>query len=306
MTTIPVRVAEITEEAAGIRSLRLVRGDGAPLGPYEAGAHIDVAGPTGVVRQYSLCGPPDDPSSLLIAVKREVESRGGSVALHRVEVGDTLEISEPRNLLTLADDADRHVLVAGGIGITPLLSMAYELHRRGAPFELIYFARTREGAAFADLLEYRAEFREQVQVCVGVPRGEQPTVLKERACALTSASHVYTCGPAGFMEQVASVFGPIVGERHVHVEHFVAAATDTSDDTPFTVELDTGEVFELPAPDHHQPLAPGGHELRHRTARLPRDRRDAHGLGLPRLAHAGFLPARRSHPNGQPIRYVSG
>jgi vanillate O-demethylase ferredoxin subunit len=246
MTNTLVHVAEIAEEASGIRSLRLVREDGTPLGPYEAGAHIDVVGPTGVLRQYSLCSPPDDPSSLLIAVKRETRSRGGSEALHTVEVGDSLQIGEPRNLLALAGDADKHVLVAGGIGVTPLLSMAYELHRRGAEFEMHYFARSWDEAAFADLLENRAEFREQVRLHFGVPRTDQPALLSEVTSALTPASHVYTCGPDGFMDQVTAVFAPVVEAENLHVEHFVATEIDTSGDKPFVVELDTGEVFEVP------------------------------------------------------------
>ncbi|MFJ8655762.1 PDR/VanB family oxidoreductase [Streptomyces rochei] len=245
--SVSVRVAEVIAETPRIRALRLVREDGAPFTPYRAGAHVDVTGPTGVLRQYSLCSPPEDASSLLIAVKREAESRGGSAALHEVDEGDRLEVGEPRNLLTVADDADRHLLVAGGIGITPLLSMAYELRRRGAEFTLYYFARSREEAAFVDLLERRVEFGDRVRLRFGVPRTEQPAMLMREAAGLTAASHVYTCGPQGFMDQVTAVFEPVVGSENVHVENFTATEIDTSGDQPFTVELDTGEVFDVPA-----------------------------------------------------------
>ncbi|MEV8067761.1 PDR/VanB family oxidoreductase [Streptomyces sp. NPDC085995] len=245
--SVSVRVAEVITETPRIRALRLVREDGAPFTPYRAGAHVDVTGPTGVLRQYSLCSPPEDASSLLIAVKREPESRGGSAALHEVGEGDRLEVGEPRNLLTVADDADRHLLVAGGIGITPLLSMAYELQRRGAQFTLYYFARSREEAAFVDLLEHRVEFGDRVRLRFGVPRTDQPAELRREAAGLTAASHVYTCGPQGFMDQVTAAFEPVVGSEHVHVENFTATEIDTSGDRPFTVELDTGEVFEIPA-----------------------------------------------------------
>jgi vanillate O-demethylase ferredoxin subunit len=246
MTNILVRVADIVEETADIRTLRLVRDDGVPLGPYQAGAHIDVTGPTGVLRQYSLCNPPDDPSSLLIAVKREPESRGGSEALHKVSVGDRLEIGEPRNLLTLVDNADKHFLIAGGIGITPLLSMAYELSCRRAEFELHYFARARAEAAFGDLLDSGVDFSDKVHLHFGVPRTDHPAMLASVVSALTPAGHVYTCGPQGFMDQVTAAFAPVVGEDRVHVEHFVSAEIDTSGDQAFNVELDTGEVFEIP------------------------------------------------------------
>lgn len=242
-----VRVAEVVEETPDIRTLRLTREDGAPFVRYEAGAHIDVVGPTGVLRQYSLCSPPSDPSSLLIAVKREAKSRGGSVALHEVSTGDHIKISEPRNLLTIAKGADRHILIAGGIGVTPLLSMAYEIYSWGEEFELHYFARSRDQAAFVDLLENRVDFSERVHLHFGTPRSEQPGVLAAVASTATRATHVYTCGPDGFMEQVAAVFAPVVGEDHVHTEHFVATVIDSSDDKAFSVELDTGEEFEIPA-----------------------------------------------------------
>jgi ferredoxin-NADP reductase len=246
MTTIPVRVVGVTGEAEGIRSLRLARVDGAPFGPHEAGAHVDVVGPTGLVRQYSLCGPPDDPSSLLIAVKREPDSRGGSEALHAVDVGDTLEIGPPRNLLGVVPGAVRHVLVAGGIGITPLLSLAYELNRRDADFVLHYFARSADTAAFTDLLQRRAAFRDRVHLHFGLPRDAHPGVLEQLVADLPPAGHVYTCGPQGFMDAVRAAAAPVIGDDHVHVEHFVPVEVDTSGDQAFTVELDTGEEFEIP------------------------------------------------------------
>ncbi|MET8800364.1 PDR/VanB family oxidoreductase [Nocardia sp. NPDC004568] len=247
MTDIKVVVAEIVTETPAVRSLRLVREDGAPLGPYRAGAHIDVTGPTGVLRQYSLCGPPAETTSLTIAVKREPESRGGSAALHELREGDIVEIGAPRNILTVAPAADRHLLIAAGIGITPLLSMAYELHSTGAEFTLVYFGRSRAETAFLDLLENRAEFRDRLRLHIGCTRAEQRTALAAVAAGLTADSAVYTCGPAGFMDTVAELMTPVVGIANVHIEHFEAAAADTSGDTAFTVELDTGESFEIPA-----------------------------------------------------------
>lgn len=246
MTSIKVRVDEIIEETPQIRSLRLVRPDGEPLGPYPAGAHIDVTGPTGVLRQYSLCGPPDEPGSLLIAVKLEPESRGGSRALHDVRVGDLLEVSAPRNLLGLADKADSHLLIAAGIGITPLLSMAYELSGRGEAFTLHYFARSREQAAFAALLESDERFIGRVHLHTAVPREETDHLLRALAVARGSNDHVYTCGPVPFMDLVCAVFTPQVGADNVHLEHFTAAEIDTSADRPFVVELD-GQDYQIPA-----------------------------------------------------------
>jgi vanillate O-demethylase ferredoxin subunit len=242
-----VVVSEIVSETPNIRLLRLAREDGAPLGPYRAGAHIDVIGPTGILRQYSLCGPPTETATLAIAVKREPQSRGGSAALHRLCAGDIIEIGAPRNILGVVAGADRHVLIAAGIGITPLLSMAYELHSGGAEFTLVYITRDRTETAFADLLENRVEFRDRVRLHIGLPREEQRGVLESVAATLTRDSAVYTCGPTGFMEAVAQIVTPMVGETNVHTEHFEAAEVDNSGDTAFTVELDTGESFEIPA-----------------------------------------------------------
>lgn len=247
MSSVKVVVSHIVDETPSIRSLRLVRDGGGALGPYEAGAHIDVTGPTGVLRQYSLCGPPTEPDSLLIAVKRELESRGGSDALHRIREGDILEISEPRNILGVAPDADTHLLIAAGIGVTPLLSMAYHLHDSGANFQLHYFSRSREHTAFLELLEERAEFRDRVHLHIGVTREQQKAVLVALAAPASSSSAVYTCGPEGFMDTVASIFTPAVGPDNVHIEHFVASDIDTSGDTEFIVEMDTGESFGVPA-----------------------------------------------------------
>lgn len=240
-------VTAVTEEAPGIRALRLQHLDGRPFTPFRAGAHVDVVGPTGALRQYSLASDPHDPSALLIAVKLEPESRGGSAALHQIAVGDRLEIGEPRNLIGVIDGADRHLLVAGGVGVTPLLAMAYDLNRRGEDFHLHYVARSRESAAFVELLESGVDFANRVTFHFGVPRGEQPALFASLLTSLTTDSHVYTCGPDGFMDSVANVARPVVGDDHVHIEHFTAAELDTTGDTPFTVELDTGEVFEIPA-----------------------------------------------------------
>lgn len=241
-----VRVAEVSSETDEIRTLRLVREDGAAFTQYTAGAHIDVTGPTGVLRQYSLCSPPGDPSSLLIAVKKEPKSRGGSSALHAVREGDRLKIGKPRNLLSIHDDATQHILVAGGIGVTPLLSMCYELWQRNAEFTLHYFASSREKMAFRQLLEERAEFTTRVNLYFGVSSDERARLLTEAALSLSNTAHVYTCGPGPFMDQVTSIFAPVLGEDQVHQELFVAEPADTRNDKPFVIEIDDSE-YEIPS-----------------------------------------------------------
>lgn len=242
-----VRVAEVLEETSNIKSFRLQRTDGAAFDPYPAGAHIDIVGPTALVRQYSLCSPPDTAEDYVIAVKLEPESRGGSSALHdQVKVGQELEISAPRNLLSVASDADRHILVAAGIGVTPMISIAYHLHRAGQEFDLHYFARSRGEAAFCELLSERSGFGERVHFHFGLKREDQPSVLDKAFLGLTAASHVYTCGPEGFMDRVQQHASAVIPEENVHIEHFQAGAPiDTDSDVPFEVELD-GEVYEVP------------------------------------------------------------
>ena len=123
--TLTVRVSRKQNEALDIDSFELVAADGSVLPPFSAGSHIDVHLPGGWVRQYSLCNNPTESHRYLIAVLRDPNSRGGSKAMHElVNEGDALHISPPRNHFALAHDAQRHILLAGGIGITPILCMA--------------------------------------------------------------------------------------------------------------------------------------------------------------------------------------
>lgn len=217
-----VRVEKVVEEAVGIRSFRLVPCDGAALAPYEPGAHVDVLGPTGVTRQYSLCSPPDDASGYLIAVKREDASRGGSAALHdNVQEGAELAISAPRNLFSLAPQASAFLLFAAGIGITPLLSMAYKLNREGSPYHLHYFARSREHAAFLRLLE-SAPFEGKVTLHLGVEREALGQVLGDCMASAGAGALAYTCGPSAFMARVVEEGERVLGPDTVHLEHFQA------------------------------------------------------------------------------------
>ena len=146
-------VAARRDATARIVVLDLVSPDGAGLPEFAAGAHVDVLvdDTAGLVRQYSLCGPPHDLTRYRLAVLAETASRGGSLGMHRLREGDRLRISRPRNRFGVSDQAHRHLLVAGGIGVTPLLAMAHALQVAGAEYELHYCARSRADAAFLDL-----------------------------------------------------------------------------------------------------------------------------------------------------------
>ena len=242
-----VTVIGALDETGSVRVLRLARADGTPLAPYRAGAHVDVTGPTGITRPYSLCGRPGETGTYTIAVKREADSRGGSQALHdRTGVGTQLTVGAPRNLFGLSPDAAEHHLVAAGIGITPLLAMAYELHARGAEFRLHYVARNRAEAAFAALLE-QSGFSHRVVRHFGLGRQAAGEALAEALTGLPEGAHVYTCGPHDFMRYVRELAARSLPEERIHSELFQAVAEpDTGPDDGFEVELDTGEVYTVP------------------------------------------------------------
>lgn len=243
-----VKIERIVDEALDIRSFRLVRSDGQPLDTYEPGAHVDLTGPTGVTRQYSLCSPPQDRRAYLVAVKKEAQSRGGSLALHeQVEEGMELEMGAPRNLFRLDASAREHVLFAAGIGVTPLLSMAYRLLDSGQPWRLHYFARSAQYAAFTDLLS--ETFGEQVVFHYGIEPGDLDGALSACLEQAGTAAHVYTCGPAPFMNKVVDVAARTRGDDAIHLEHFQAdPAANSGPSGAFEVELaSSGVVLQVPA-----------------------------------------------------------
>src|SRR5580704_15968315 len=137
--TMRLLVQAVRPEANGIVGLKLASGDGRLLPPFEAGAHVDVHLGEGLCRQYSLIGDVSG-SCYEIAVKLEPRSMGGSARMHQLKPGDELVVGQPRNNFPIVRDAASHVLFAGGIGVTPLLSMARTFVRAGTPFHLHYFA----------------------------------------------------------------------------------------------------------------------------------------------------------------------
>ncbi|MGC5257788.1 PDR/VanB family oxidoreductase [Gordonia sp. DT218] len=245
MSLIDVIVSDVVQETPTVKTFYLSKPDGTPIGSYSPGAHIDVMGPTAITRQYSLCSRPDGRESFAVAVKRETDSRGGSVALHEVKVGDALKISEPRNLLEMGSDASHHVLVAAGIGITPMLSMARYMDVEGISFELHYFSRTEEDAAFLPLLRDRCP--EKLYAHVGVARDRQDALLESALARAVDGTHVYVCGPDGFMTKVVALAERFVPAGAVHFENFHATAQPSAEcNTAFEVELE-GETYSVPA-----------------------------------------------------------
>jgi vanillate monooxygenase ferredoxin subunit len=199
-----VRVARKKTEADGICSLELVLPSGAALPAFTAGSHIDVQLPGGLTRQYSLCNNPSEAHRYVIAVLRDPASRGGSEAVHAlVKEGDTLHISVPKNHFPLASDAKRHLLLAGGIGVTPLLAMAEQLSVQGAAFDLHYCARSKSRAAFIQHMAdapFAAQVHGHWDDTPEQPAFDVMALLKRPEAGV----HVYVCGPKGFMDAVLS------------------------------------------------------------------------------------------------------
>lgn len=243
-----VIVTQKNHEALGIASFELSAANGAPLPAFTAGAHIDVQIADGIVRQYSLCNHPEERHRYLIAVLNEPTSRGGSKALHeRIEVGQTLRIGEPRNLFALEPDADHYLLFAAGIGITPILAMAYTLAQAGRSFELHYCSREPERAAF--LAELRGSpFASRVISHFDSGADGQKLQAGEVLKAPAPGHHLYVCGPGGFIDFIlnsAYTCGWLPAQ--VHREYFAAPQVAHEPDQAFEVELaHCGRVFQIP------------------------------------------------------------
>lgn len=214
-----LRVRSVTYEAEGICSYELVDPQGADLPTFEAGAHIDVQVPGGFLRQYSLCDPPWFSKHYRFAVLDDPQGRGGSRAVHEhLRPGSMVEISSPRNLFPLNKQAKHSLLIAGGIGITPMLAMAKTLEREGQSFHLHYCTRSLERTAFQNTIQaWVDDGLASLHIDGGDPeKGLNLTALLADAPADT---HVYFCGPNGFMNAVkqATAHWP---EEQVHYEYF--------------------------------------------------------------------------------------
>lgn len=233
----PLRVSHTRQIARDIHLFRLCHPDGQPLTAFSAGAHVPVRVPNGAMRQYSLCSDPQEQGFYEIAVKRETAGRGGSASLvDGVVEGDTLWVGEPRNLFALSEKARSFILVAGGIGITPMLSMVRSLQAESLrPFKLYYLTRDPETTAFAQELS-APELSGMVRIHHdhGDPaRSLDLWPVFEKAVAGT---HVYCCGPQGLMDAVRDMTGHWP-DSAIHFESFGADTRPRADDQPFDIEL---------------------------------------------------------------------
>jgi len=240
--TLTVRVTRIVRQTPEILAFELSHPWGRPLPAYSAGAHLDVHMPGGFSRQYSIARAPDSEqgsaASYVIAVKREPASRGGSASMHeRVREGDLLPVSAPRNTFPIQPQARRHLLLAGGIGMTPLLAMAQALAQQGADFEFCCFARSRAHLAFADALR-EARLAPHVRLHFDDAAADEKIDLRQLLSEPTAATHLYVCGPAGFMQAVRSAAAHWP-EDTIHSEYFAPPEADagSGNDSPFELVL---------------------------------------------------------------------
>lgn len=246
-----VQVQAIRPLADGILGFELAAPGGAALPPFAAGAHIDVHLPGGLIRQYSLHNDPRETHRYCIAVLHEPQGRGGSRAMHaQLRVGDRLHISRPRNHFPLAEEAARHLFLAGGIGITPILAMVRAAQARRQPFHLHYCSRTPERTAFLDELSGLVEAgHATLHHDGGDPRRglDLSGLLREPV----PGTHLYACGPGGFLDAVERAAARWPASAR-HSERFSAPGVPPAGDAagaeaPFEVRLaGSGLVLTVP------------------------------------------------------------
>jgi tetrachlorobenzoquinone reductase len=195
-----LRVQRKAWEADGITSVTLVDPSGAALPTWKPGAHVALHLPNGLVREYSLCSDPYDSTQWTVAVLHTPDSRGGSAYIHEsLPVGAHIPVDGPRNAFHL-DEGPKHFLIAGGIGITPILPMVRELQARGAEWSLLYTGRSRKTMAFLPAVEQLP--RERLHVHVDEENGRYPD-LKAILHSQDPRTLVYCCGPTPLMDAVA-------------------------------------------------------------------------------------------------------
>jgi vanillate monooxygenase ferredoxin subunit len=247
LSTLSVRVARKVAEAVDIATFELVAADGSALPPFGAGAHVDVQVPGGLTRQYSLCNDSSESHRYQIGVLRDPNSRGGSVAMHdQVKEGDLLQISTPKNHFPLAHEAQHSLLLAGGIGITPILCMAERLAVAGADFKMHYCTRSRERTAFRARIAASA-FARKVHFHFDDGAPEQKFDIAATLSRPSAGVHLYVCGPKGFMDAVlhtARAWG--WPEDRLHYEFFSAEVVKSDTDAGFEVKLaSSGRVIPV-------------------------------------------------------------
>jgi len=234
--------------ADGVTAFDLEPEDQTAWPAFEAGAHIDVSMHNGLVRQYSLCNASSERQRYRIAVKRMPDGNGGSLLMHtEVSEGTVLKISQPRNNFPIAKGFSHYVLIAGGIGVTPLLSMAHELHAANRSFEFHIFAREKSDIPFHNELA-GLPFFNSLSLHTNTGDMTARSMIDETINRYKQGDALYLCGPTGFMTEVISAAkNKSWPSEHVFSETFVAARRNSSENTSFEVKIaSSGEILVVP------------------------------------------------------------
>jgi ferredoxin-NADP reductase len=245
-STFDVLIQSARSESKGVMSFELRAPDGGDLPAFTAGSHIDVHLPNGITRCYSLVNSQAERDRYVIAVSLDPNSKGGSRYMFESQlVGQTIKAGGPRNNFRLVEDAPHTVLIAGGIGITPMHAMIMRLEELGKSWELHYGTRERAAAAFrAELEALEAARPGRVHFNFDVEDGHMLDVAKVVAGARPEA-HLYCCGPAPMLE----IYKAAAAGRNpdtVHLEYFAAPVVEAGENTAFTLVLqDSGQTFEI-------------------------------------------------------------
>ncbi|MGH8328544.1 MAG: PepSY domain-containing protein, partial [Steroidobacteraceae bacterium] len=247
--TLTLRVTRRRLEATDICAFELSDPKGRDLPPFSAGSHINVHVRPGLIRSYSLCNDPRETHRYLIGVLRVPDSRGGSRAMHEtLQEGALVEVGVPSNRFPLAHSARRHLLLAGGIGVTPILSMAERLAAMGAEFQMHYCTRSLDRTAFIERIR-GSTFAGRVLFHLddGPPdqRFDPASVLAHP----NADTHLYVCGPGGFMDAVITAARSSGWqEENIHREYFKGGTQSSALNVPFDVKVaSTGHVIRVPA-----------------------------------------------------------
>jgi ferredoxin-NADP reductase len=241
-----LRVVATEEIADDVVKLSLERRDRGSLPDWTPGSHVDLQLGTELVRQYSLCGEAGQSELWQVAVLREPESRGGSTFAHdSLTVGDDVAVRGPRNQFALVEGADEYIFIAGGIGITPLLSMIDRVDAWGKKWTLHYSGRRRSTMAFVDGLRKRYGDKVQVYSTAESERIDLERVLGDPQ----SASLVYCCGPERLIAAVESEMTSWPAQA-LHVERFSPRTLEPPlRDTAFEVELSRSRLVLTVPPE---------------------------------------------------------
>lgn len=266
-----LEISDIRAEACGVLLLELRDPQGAALPAFEPGAHLEIRLPNGLVRHYSISNDCRERDRYVIGIGRSPNSRGGSEYMHRsLCCGMRLEVSAPRNHFRLDPGLDRYLFVAGGIGITPIMSMVRWCIANQRPWRLVYAARSPQRAAFCDSL---SQYGEAVRFHFDALCGGAALDVREAMADVRDGEHVYCCGPGALMDAVQAQGRHLPPER-LHFEYFAPPAPSADPAAP-------GKAFEI--------------ELRRRgvSFQVPEDKSildvlEAHGISVPCSCREGL------------------